>query len=149
MCTFEQLGPEHFLQNSHELGSLVVILLVWLATAGTDDAQMLKNCQPCLQSDHDGSDYLADDEMSACSSPSHSELSDTEHEGNSQDTVGMFGIYGWLALCITLYPTIFPLIIVIDKSLVSASWNSVWLLNFVFENFKGEVFNTFFQKYWS
>ncbi|XP_020625596.1 uncharacterized protein LOC110062989 isoform X2 [Orbicella faveolata] len=54
---------------------------------------MLKNCQPSsLQSDHDGSDYLADDEMSACSSPSHSKLSDTEHEDHSQDTITYRGL---------------------------------------------------------
>ena len=68
---------------------------MWLATAGTDDAQMLKNCQPSSPiSDYDSSDYLADDELSACSSPSHSELSDTEHEDHSQDTISMFRIYG-------------------------------------------------------
>ena len=89
---------------------------------------MLINCQPLsLQSDHDGSDYLADDEMSACSSPSQSELSDTEHEDNSQDTISMFGIYCSLALgitlyiCITLYHIIFLFKIVINKSPVSAS----------------------------
>ena len=86
-----------FVQHSpHELRSLVVIFLMWLATAGTDDAQMLKNCQPPSPiSDYDSSDYLADDELSACSSPSHSELSDTEHEDHSQDTISMFRIYGW------------------------------------------------------
>ena len=77
----------------------------WLATAGTDDAQMLKNCQPPSPiSDYDGSDYLADDELSACSSPSHSELSDTEHEDHSQDTISMFRIYGWPW---TLYHTVY------------------------------------------
>lgn len=80
-----------------------------MATAGTDDAQMVKNCQPSsLQSDHDGSDYLADDEMSACSSPSHSELSDTEHEDHNQDTISMFGIIIWLTcnLCHIIFPVI-------------------------------------------
>lgn len=79
---------------------------MWLATVGTDDAQMLKNYQPpSPKSDYDGSDYLADDELSACSSPCHSELSDTEHEDHSQDTISMFRIYGWPW---TLYPIIPP-----------------------------------------
>lgn len=73
---------------------------MWLATAGTDDAQMLKNCQPqSPESDYNGSDYLADDEMSACSSPSHSEVSDTEHEDHNQNTISMCRIYGWFVLC--------------------------------------------------
>ena len=56
---------------------------------------MLKNCQPpSPKSDYDGSDYLADDELSACLSPPHSELSDTEHEDHSQDTISMFRICG-------------------------------------------------------
>lgn len=69
---------------------------MWLATVGTEEEQMLKNCQPpSPKSDYDGSDYLADDELSACSSPSHCELSDTEHEDHSQDTISMFRICGW------------------------------------------------------
>ena len=66
-----------------------------MATTGTGNAQMLKNCQrPSPKSDYDGSDYVADDELSACSSPSYSELSDTGREDHSQDTISMFRIYG-------------------------------------------------------
>ena len=90
-----------FAQHSHELRSLVVIFLMWLAIAGTEEEQMLKNCQPpSPKSDYDGSDYLADDESSACSSPSHSELSDTEHEDHSQDTISMFRTCSSPWLCI-------------------------------------------------
>lgn len=65
------------------------------AATGTVDAQMLKTCQPpSPKSDYDGNDYLADDEMSACSSPSLSEVSDIEHEDHSQNTIGMCRIYG-------------------------------------------------------
>ena len=65
--------------------------LVWLFTAGTDDAQILKKCQPVgyLESDDDESDYFADDEMSPCSSPSHNNMCDSENEDHSQKFMGM------------------------------------------------------------
>jgi len=55
-------------------------------TSGTDDAQILKKCQPVgyLESDDDESDYFADDEMSPCSSPSHNNVCDSENEDHSQ-----------------------------------------------------------------
>ena len=71
-----------------------------LATAGTEEEQMLKNCQPpSPESDFDGSHYLMydelmDDELLAWLSPSHSELSSTDHEDHSQGTISMFRIYG-------------------------------------------------------
>ena len=79
---------------------------MWLATAGTGDAQMLKSYQcPSPKSDYDGSDYVADDELSACSSPSYSELSDTKRKEHSQDSISMFRIYGspW-TLCHIISP---------------------------------------------
>ena len=64
---------------------------MWLVTAGTDDAQALKDWKPtsCPESDDNESDYFADDETSSCSSPSHSEVSDSEPEDYSQNSKGI------------------------------------------------------------
>lgn len=58
-------------------------------TAGTEDTQMMMNWQPscCPESDNE-SDYFADDEISVCSSPSYSEMSDSEPEDEVQNTQG-------------------------------------------------------------
>jgi len=65
--------------------------LVRLFTAGTDDAQILKKCQPAgyLESDDDERDYFADDEISPFSSPSHNNVCGSENEDHGQNLKGM------------------------------------------------------------
>lgn len=69
-----------------------------MVTAGTEDAQTLKNWQSpsCPDSDDNESDYFADDETSVCSSPSHSEVSDTEPEdkGSLSSGTGVLEVSG-------------------------------------------------------
>ena len=67
---------------------------MWLFTAGTDEAPILKKCQApgYPESDDDKSNYSADDEMSPSSSPCHNNMFDSETEAQSQNSKGMCNI---------------------------------------------------------
>ena len=63
-------------------------------TAGIDEAEILKKCEPPdypeNDDDDDESDYFADDEISSSSSPRHRNVFDSENE--AQSSKGMCSI---------------------------------------------------------
>ena len=65
-----------------------------MITAGTDEPQILKECQPpgYPESDDDESDYFADDEISLCSSSWHDIVFDSENEAQSQNSKGVCNV---------------------------------------------------------
>jgi len=66
-----------------------------LFTAGTDDAQILKKCQPAgyPESDDDKTDYFADDEISPYSSPCHNNVCDSENDNHNQNLKSMCSLW--------------------------------------------------------
>ena len=65
-----------------------------LFTAGADDAQILKKCQPpgYSESDDDESNYFADDEISPGSSSCQNNVCDSENEAQSRNSMSMCNI---------------------------------------------------------
>ena len=65
-------------------------------TAGIDEAEILKKCEPPdypeNDDDDDESDYFADDEASPSLSPCHSKVFDSENEAQNQNSKGMGNI---------------------------------------------------------
>lgn len=68
-----------------------------LFTAGTEEAQILRQCQPPGypgSDDDDERDYFADDEISPSSSLCHSNVFDSGNEAQSQNSKGMCIMFG-------------------------------------------------------